>query len=141
VRLLDDSGQLTDANDQVERLVTALCERLTEVLPKGQFDVTVEHRHAIRIRAPGPADVIWLSPMFLWRSRSPVDHRLQLFLDQFSQRIQSFVSHSQKRRWPGPTAKPGVAIEKDTIMVWWGGAHHADAIVALRPISREEIGV
>jgi hypothetical protein len=135
-------GQQSGSEDQVERLVAALCERLAEVLPRGKFDVTVEHRHAVRILGIGSrhGDTVVLSPMPLWRSQSPVEHRLQLFLDAASRQVQKFVS-GRHRRWPTVTAKPKVSIEDDRILVWWGGESEDDAAVSLRPILRNEIGV
>jgi hypothetical protein len=115
---------------------------LAEVLPRDQFEVTVEHRHGVRIRGVGTrhGDTVWLSPMALWSSRSPVEHRLQLFLDAASRDVQKFVSR-RNRPWPTITAKPKVSIGEDSILMWWGGASEADAVVALRPIPRREIGV
>jgi hypothetical protein len=135
-------GKQASDEEQVERLVAALCERLAEVLPRDQFEVTVEHRYAVRIRGIGSRDgaIHWLSPMPLWRSRSPVEYRLQLFLDAASQGVQKFVSR-RHRRWPTMTAKPKVSIGEDSILIWWGGASEEDAVVALRPIPRGEIGV
>lgn len=141
--MIDDGhGEESGDEDQVLRLVAALCERLAEVLPRDQFEVTVEHRHAVRIRGVGSriGDTQWLSPMPLWRSRSPVEHRLQLFLDAWSRGVQKFVSR-RDRPWPTMTAKPKVSIGEDRILVWWGGASEMDADVALRPIPRREIEV
>lgn len=128
--------------DQAERLVTALCVRLAEVLPRDRFEVTVEHRHAVRISGVGSrrGSTQWLSPLFLWRSRSSVEHRLQLFLDAAVRDVQKFVSQ-RNRRWPTMTAEPKVFVGEDNILMWWGGERETDAIIALRPISREEIGV
>lgn len=126
--------------DQIERLVAALCERLSEVLPQNQFEVTVEHRHTIRIRGVGPrlGDTAWLSPITLWREPLPVEQRLQLFLHGASQRVQKFVGR-RHRPWPTRTASPKVSIGEDRILLWWGGVSETDAVVALRPISRREI--
>jgi hypothetical protein len=133
-------GDKASDEDQMERLVVALCERLAEVLPQNQFEVTVEHRHAIRIRGVGTrlGNTAWLSPITLWREPLPVEQRLQLFLDGASQRVQKFVGR-RYRPWPTRTASPKVSIEEDRILVWWGGVGEADAVVALRPISLREI--
>jgi len=123
-------------------LVDALAERLAEVLPRTQFEVTVEHRSAVRIRGLGKrhGDTVWLTPVAVWNSPLPVEDRLQIFLDAASQRVQTFVSRPTKR-WPTMKAKPKVSIEEDKILVWWGGPRETDAVVALRPILRKEIGV
>jgi hypothetical protein len=128
--------------EQVERLVVALCERLAEVLPRDKFEVVVEHRHAIRIRGIGlrSGDTHWLSPLFLWRSESPVEYRLQLFLEPASRGVQEFVSR-RYRPWPTTTAKSKISIGEENILIWWGGESNSDAVVALRPIVRSEIGL
>jgi hypothetical protein len=139
---MGDEGHRGQAGDrgQMERLVDALCERLAEVLPRKQFEVTVEHGHAVRIRGLGErnGDTVWLTPVAVWRSRLPVEERLRIFLEAASQRVQKFVSR-RNSPWPTLTAKPRVSIGEDRILVWWGGASEADAVVALRPISRREI--
>jgi hypothetical protein len=127
---------------QVERLVDALCERLAEVLPPNRFEVTVDHRRAVRIRGLGKrkGDTVWLMPIAIWKSQLPAEDRLEIFLETAGRRVQRFVSrHNQP--WPTMTAKTKVLIDEDTIVVWWGGVCRADAVVALRPISRKEIGV
>jgi hypothetical protein len=128
--------------DRAARLVAALCERLSEVLPQNQFEVTVEHCHAIRIVGidSRQGDTLWLSPMPLWRSRSPIEHRLQLFLDEASRGVQKFVSR-RNRPWPSRSAKPNVSIGEESILIWWGGSNMAEAALALRPITRDELGV
>jgi len=135
-------GDGSGGEDGVERLVAALCSRLAEVLPQDRFEVTVEHRQAVRIRGVGSrrGDVHWLSPMPLWRSRAPVEHRLQLFLEAASSGLQRFVSRHDGP-WPSVTAKSKVSIGQESILIWWGGESETDAVVALRPILRREIGV
>jgi hypothetical protein len=134
--------QRADDLDHMERLVGALCERLAEVLPRSQFEVMVEHCHAIRIRGRGErrGDTVWITPVAVWRSGLAVEERLQIFLEAASGRVQKFVSR-QNRPWPATMAKPKVSIDEDRIVVWWGGPSDADAVVALRPIYRKEIGV
>jgi hypothetical protein len=129
--------------EQVARLVSALSLRLAEVLPDGEFEVTIDRLHAVRIRRVRSrrSDIVWLSPMALWQSRSPVEVRLQLFLDAAARRVQTFVSAGLRGRWPTVTAEPRVSIGQDSILVWWGGPCVADADVAIRPIPREEIGL
>src|SRR4029077_9081273 len=136
-----EHGQEAGDLDQMERLVGALCERLAEVLPRSQFEVMVEHGHAVRIRGLGErhGDTVWLTPMAVWRSRLAVEDRMQIFLEAASRRVQMFVSRCD-RPWPTMTAKPRVSIDEDRILVWWGGPNEADAVVALRPIPRKEIG-
>lgn len=128
--------------DKMVQLVTAFCERLAEVLPKNQFDVNIEHRHLIRIRGKGArlGDTVWLSPISLCRSPLQAEEWLQLFLDAAARRVQKFVGRRHKP-WPSTTAKPKVSIDKDRILVWWGGISEEDAVVALRPMQRKEIGV
>ena len=79
---MDREGQ----ERQMERLVDALCKRLAEVLPQNRFEVTVEHRSAIRIRglAERSGDTVWLTPVAIWRSGMPVENRLQIFLEAAS---------------------------------------------------------
>jgi len=141
---MDDGGHRGRAGDrdQMEKLVDALCERLVEVLPRKRFEVTVEYGHAVRIRGLGErnGDTVWLTPKAVWCSRLPVEDRLQIFLDVASRRVQKFVSRRNKP-WPTLTAKPNVSIGEESILVWWGGASEANAVVALRPISRREIGM
>lgn len=143
-RLTVDSGHEDGSGDEdeVEQLVAALCSRLAEVLPRDRFEVTVEHRHAIRICGVGSrrGEVHWLSPIPLWRSRSPVEHRLRLFLEAAGSGLQRFVSRHD-RPWPTATAESKVCIGQESIVIWWGGESEADAVVALRPILRSEIGV
>jgi hypothetical protein len=135
-------GRQSRAEEQVESLVLALCERLAEVLPADKFEVTVEHGKAVRILGKGAryGNSLWLTPIAIWRSQLPVEQRLQLFLDQASRRVQTFVS-DRHRRWPTMTAKPWVSIGEDWILVWWGGESKKDAVVALRPIARDELGI
>ena len=45
-------GRGSSDENQAEKLVAALCERLAEVLPKSKFEVT-GNRHAIWIRGIG----------------------------------------------------------------------------------------
>lgn len=127
--------------DEIGPLMAALCDRLAEVLPQKQFEVTVEHRYALRIRGVGSrlGDTVWLSPIALWRSSAPADRRLQLFLEAVSRRVQKFVGRPN-RPWPTGTANPKVSIDEDSILVWWGGVSEDEAVVALRPIPRQEIG-
>lgn len=128
--------------EQVGRLVAALCERLDEVLPRNQFEVAVEHRYAVRIRGVGAyrGNTVWLSPTAVWCSPLPVQERLQIFLEAVGRHVQRFVSRRHKR-WPTMSAKPRVSICEDRILMWWGGVKEEDAVVALRPILRREIGV
>ena len=137
-----EHGRQASDEAQVERLVAALCVRLAEVLPKDQFEVTVDHRHAVRILGIGSryGAIHWLSPLPLWRSRSPVEHRLQLFLDAASRGVQKFVSRGG-RPWPAMKATSKVSIGEDNILIWWGGVCATEAVVALRPIPRREIGM
>ena len=136
------SAQQASGDDQVEKLVAVLCDRLVEVLPPSQFQITVEHRHALRICSIGSREgnIVWLSPRALWQSPAPIEYRLQIFLEGLSRRVQRFVSQ-RNRRWPTMTAKPKVVIDEDKILIWWGGASEAEAVVALRPILRSEIGI
>lgn len=142
--MIADPEHRQDASNerQMERLVAAFCERLAEVLPRNQFEVTVEHRHAVRIRGLGQrqGDTVWLTPIAVWRSRLPVEDRLRIFLEAASRRVQSFVSRHD-RRWPTMAAEPRVSIEEDKILVWWGDPSEADPVVALRPIPRKQLGV
>jgi hypothetical protein len=120
----------------------ALCERLAEVLPADEFEVTVEHGKAVRILGKGSryGNSLWLTPIVIWRSQLPVEDRMHLFLDAASRRVQKFVS-GRHRRWPTMKAKPRVSIGEDRILVWWGGPGEGEADVALRPIMRSEIGI
>lgn len=139
-----ESKDQQEANNesQVESLVLALCERLAEVLPADEFEVTVEHGKAVRILGKGSrhGSSLWLTPITIWRSQLSVEQRLQLFLDATSRRVQKFVSR-RNRPWPTMRAKSRVFIGEERILVWWGGESEEDAVVALRPISRREIGV
>lgn len=130
-------------NSEAESLVLALCERLGEVLPADEFEVTVEHGKAVRILGRGSryGSSLWLTPIAIWRSQLPAEDRMQLFLEQACRRLQDFVSHGRKARWPARAAKPRVSIGEDRILVWWGGPGEDEADVALRPIVRSEIGI
>ena len=143
-RMIEDDGhgQQSDKEQQVGSLVAALCERLAEILPADEFEVTVEHGTAVRVLGRGArrGNSLWLTPIAIWRSQLPVEQRLQVFFEAASRRVQKFVS-GPRRRWPTMTARPGVSIEEDRILVWWGGPSEADAVVAVRPIARKEIGV
>jgi hypothetical protein len=144
-RVLSMSGRRreTDPEDPVEKLVALLCQRLVEILPEDEFQVTVDHRYAIRLQGIGRrhGNVMWLSPVVLRRARLPVDDWLQPFLENAARSLQRFLSDECGRPWPTRTAEPRVAITKQDIAIWWGGPCAADAQVALRPISREEIGL
>jgi hypothetical protein len=139
------SGQYeTNDESQVEGLLRALCERLTEVLPADRFDVGVEHGMAVRILGKGSrhGDSLWLTPVVVWHSQLSVEDRLQLFLDQACRRLQSFVATGHAARWPTAAAEPRVSIDDDRILVSWGGTGEDEAPdVALRPILRSDIGI
>lgn len=128
--------------ERVERLVAALCERLVEVFPKDRFEVTVDNRLAIRILGIGPnhGNIHWLVPMPLWAGQSPVEDKMQLFLDAAARQVQALLS-KRGTRWPKAHARPKVLIGDDQILVWWGGPRESDAVIALRPIARSEIGM
>ena len=135
--MIDSGGQ----EQQIEMLVDVLCKRLAEVLPRNRFEVRVEN-HAVRIcgLAERRGDTIWVTPIAIWKSELPVEDRLQIFLETASRHVQNFVSRHD-RPWPTKTAKPRVSIDEDNIFVWWGGLCRTDAVAALHPISRKEIGV
>lgn len=139
----DSASEGQAGDEEVARLVAALCERIVEVLPVGAFDVEIEHRYAIRLRGKGPrqGDTLWLSPLHIWHSECSADVRMRLFLEQAGLRLQSFLSSGRNGPWPTASAKPWVSIGEDRIAMWWGGPTETDVGVALRPIERQEIGV
>ena len=57
------------------------------------------------------------------------EHRLQLFLDAASESVQKFVSR-RYRPWPTMKAKPKVSKGEDSILIWWGGASEAEAVMS-----------
>ena len=130
-----------EQSEQVVRLLVALRDRFVEVLPSNDFDVSIEHRQAIKIHGVGSrrGDTAWLTPMPIWRSELPLDERMQLFLETACKRVQEFVSQP-RRRWPTDTAEAQVVIDERAITVWWGGPTPSCADVALRPIERRELG-
>lgn len=133
---------MDERDEQMARLVSTLCTRLAEVLPRNQFEVTIEHSDAIRIRGLGNrhGDTMWLTLGAVWRAQLPAEERLEILFRTVSRRVQSFVSR-RNRPWPTKEARPGVLINEEKILVWWGGPCVTGAAVALRPILRRDIGI
>lgn len=129
-----------EGEPQLSLLVESLSTRLAEVLPANLVEVAVERPGAIRLRGVGAraGDTIWLAASGVWGAPAPLQERLLVFLTAAGNHVQRFMSRSGAP-WPARAAEPHVAIERDRIAIWWGGAGEADAVVALRPILMREL--
>jgi hypothetical protein len=133
-------GQVDE--QQVRTLVAVVCERLAEIIPSSAYEVAVGGGVAIRIRAleSPTVGVSWLTPVTLWQAQASVEDRLEFFLNAVAAKVQELLSTSGGR-WPARFAEPRVLVDAERILVWWGGPSAVEAVVALRPIVRSEIGV
>jgi hypothetical protein len=80
-------------------------------------------------------------PVFAWRTSLSVEERLEMILDGYSKNLQKLLSRAGEPQWPAADATPHVEITDEKVMIWWGGPTVTDAVVRLRPITREELGV
>lgn len=124
------------------RLTYAIADRLREILPTGDFDLSTDGR-IIRIRGLGVCrgNSCSLAPGLLWNLPKPTGERLELIFETYGRDIQRFLTKSLRCPWPEEGAGLHIDISSEIIEVWWGGPDKIDAAVRLRPIERRELGV
>jgi hypothetical protein len=127
---------------EAERLTALLAERLAEVLPPREFRLKLT-QPIISIDGIGKryGNGYSTAPAVCWYLPLPVSRRLRMIFESQTRDIQRFLSNVSGAQWPTPGAKPHVDVTPTTICAWWGGPTEADAVVRLRPIARDELGV
>jgi hypothetical protein len=150
-----DTGQLQRASllrtlksppaervSEAERLTAVIADRLAEVLPQQEFRLKLA-LPIISIDGIGSqyGNGYSTAPAMLWYLPLPASQRLKLIFERQTGDLQRFLSSVRGSPWPTRGARPHVEITSDTIHAWWGGSTEADAVVRLRPIARDDLGV
>lgn len=125
-----------------QALVVAMAERIEEILPKGEFEVTTDGK-VVNIIGIGEfrGKSNLLMPAFILRAPLSTLERLELTFKSLGERLQGFLTKAHGEPWPAVGAEPHISITDEMIMLWWGGRDEADAVVRLRPIARQDIGI
>jgi hypothetical protein len=127
---------------EAERLTALIAERIAEVLPPQEFRLKLA-QPIISIDGVGDryGNGYSTAPAVCWYLPLPVSQRLKMIFESQTRDLQRFLSNVSGTPWPKQGARSHVAITPDTICAWWGGPTEADAVVRLRPITRNELGV
>jgi hypothetical protein len=125
-----------------ERLASELGDRIREVLPAEEFEVTTKGS-LIKIAGVGKkfGNVTGFVLGWLWLMPLPVDRRLRMVCDMVGDGVQRFMTNMQcGATWPAPGAKAYFKVTDDKLLLWWGDSE-ANAMAALRPVLRKAIDI
>lgn len=127
---------------EAERLTAVIADRLADVLPEQEFRLKLAHP-IIRVDGIGNryGNGYSTAPALLWYLPFSASRRLELIFERQTGDLQRFLSNVRGRPWPRHGARSHVDVTSSEIRAWWGGAIEAEAIVRLRPVSRDELGV
>jgi hypothetical protein len=127
---------------EAERLTAVIADRLAEVLPEQEFRLKLA-LPVISIDGIGSqhGNGYSTAPAILWYLPLPALRRLELIFERQAGDLQRFLSSVHGSPWPTRGARPHVEITSDIIRAWWGGTTEADAVVRMRPIARDELGL
>jgi hypothetical protein len=127
---------------EAEQLTAVIADRIAEVLPEREFRLKLAHP-IISIDGIGSryGNGYSTAPAVLWYLPLPASRRLKMIFEAQTRDLQRFLSNVRGEPWPRRGAQPHVDVTSSAIHAWWGGAAEADAVVQLRPVSREELGI
>jgi hypothetical protein len=127
---------------EAQQLTAVIADRLAEVLPQQEFRLKLVPP-IISVDGIGSryGNGYSTAAALLWYLPLPASRRLKLIFERQTGDLQRFLTNVRGAPWPARGARPHVQITSDTIRAWWGGSTEADAVVRLRPISRDELGV
>jgi hypothetical protein len=147
-RLLDDpraralKSPPPERVPEAERLTAAIAERIAEVLPPAEFRLKLEHPiisiDAIGLRCGNGYST---APALFWYLPLPALQRLEQMFESQMMSLERFLSNVCGCPWPRPGALPHVEVTAHAVHAWWGGPREVEAVVRLRPVSRDELGV
>jgi hypothetical protein len=125
-----------------ETLTNLLAERIREILPAGEFEVE-SHAGVLNICGIGchAGTSVASSPPLLLALPDDIPEKLKKLFMNEGENVQEFLTDVLGEPWPARGAKPHVHVTQDTVQLWWGGPAENEAIVKLRSISREELGL
>jgi hypothetical protein len=127
---------------EAEQLTAVIAERIAEVLPQQEFRLKLAHPI---ISVDGISDRhgngYSTAPAVLWYLPLTASRRLELIFEIQTRDLQRFLSSVRDAPWPSREAQPHVCVTPSMIHAWWGGPTEADAIVCLRPVSRDELDI
>ncbi len=128
--------------NEAKQLTAVIAERLAEVLPQQEFRLKLAYP-IISIDGIGSRYGNGYStvPALLWYLPLPASRRLELIFERQAGDLQRFLSNVRGAPWPRRGAQPHVDVTSSAIHAWWGGSTEADAVIHLRPVSRDELGV
>jgi hypothetical protein len=128
--------------EEGERLTAMIAERIIEVLPPQEFRLRLAHP-IISIDGIGAlrGNGYSTAPAVLWYLPLSASRRLKLIFESQTRDLQRFLSNVRGAPWPGQGALPHVDVTSRAIHAWWGGSTEADAVISLRTISRDELGI
>lgn len=131
-------GRISEA----EQLTAVIADRIAEVLPEQEFCLKLAHP-IISVNGIGSryGNGYSTAPAMLWYLPLPAAHRLKMIFETQTRDLQRFLSNVRREPWPARGAQPHVEVTLSAIHAWWGGAAEADAVLRLRPVSREELGI
>ena len=123
-------------------LIEMMATRTQEMLSPDEFSVSSDGK-TIVVRGVGGflGKTNFLMPMFIWRAPLPLTQRLDMLCRSHGKRLQEFLSGARGEAWPAEGADLHISITGEAISMWWGGPNEDEAVLRMRPILREEIGV
>jgi len=114
-----------------DALTHALADRLHEVLPGPEYEVTIGGL-AVSLRQRETVGSAICVPAVMLAKPGGMDEKLRLALEMTAEMAKYYVA---------PEATAHVQVTVDMLAVWWGGPTERDAVARLRPIPRQEIGL
>jgi hypothetical protein len=127
---------------EVDRLAWCLTGRLSEILPPGEFEVTLAPGGFTVIAVGGQRGSTFTSSIGpLWKEALPVEQRIELYLEGMATRLQRFVTHAHGAAWPASGMSPHVTVDRHAICLRWNDARHPAKTLSVRPIAWQELGL
>jgi hypothetical protein len=121
------------------KVVGVFAERLRELLPDERFNVVVDGS-TIVVHSQGDGTHIF-TPVLIWRTSLPVDERLRLVFEALGKGVQRLLGTVQGAEWGSLYGDVRVEVTSDMIKIWWGDKGWDDALMRIRPVCRQELGV
>jgi hypothetical protein len=118
--------------DQSEALTRVLAERVSEILPEGEYRVGVDGL-ALKVQRTSMYGAgMTCTPAVGFIAPGSDETKLQQACELAAEALRDFAAAG---------GKPHVSITADTIMIWWEAAKGREEDVRLAPIERAEIGM
>lgn len=112
-------------------LTEALATRFREVLSADQYEVTISGLAVLIQRRDAPSGGAG-TPALMLATPGPGEEKLRRVLELAAEMAKQYVA---------PEATARAQVTADALEIWWGGPSTTEAVVRLRPIPRDEVGL